>query len=85
MNSMLPFDGSGYGQSCYWINQAKDIGAKNGEKCGCWDENEPVIKFLEADPFHLKIICHKKKDTCRKMFAQTENELTTKFLLFYKG
>lgn len=90
---MTPYDGSGYGISMYWRNTMKDIANESGESCPCWNNDEPLIKFIppksprectDVNDFKIAVQCSQKTDECKKNFSATEIELIRKFKEFYK-
>lgn len=81
---MTPYDGSGYGHSIYWRSQLKEIAEKNGEKCTCWEKNEPHMTFSGDSDFKIVVSCKPKQETCIGEFDLTQREILEKFKNFHK-
>lgn len=92
---MAPFDGQGYGKSCYWEYYARQVAFDNKEYCLCWDNSGPNIRIspnynhLKTDPksheIKITIECANKQLGCPLSFKETEKELEVMFKNFYKA
>jgi hypothetical protein len=81
-NSMMPYDGVGYGKSEYWHNVALKKAIEYGEDCGCWGSTPFELSFGD-DEFKVKIKCRVKTDTCKSFFEKTERKVEELFKQFY--
>lgn len=81
---MIPGDGTGYGRSLYWEQQAKQIAKNKLEYCRCWDFINPIIHFSTDGTYKLFVACKSSSLTCTKDFQKTDKALTKKFKEFYK-
>jgi len=79
---VIPFDGYGYGKSCYWEYLAKRLSQEKGEVCGC--DHGLEVKFSSCSKITTNISITVNCITCKKEYKETQKNITKIFLKFYE-